>query len=131
MSVFWWFKKIGNEILYSVFSTGVKINGIDEIVCTDDGIYIFDEERVKGDLVFDFEAMGTSRYLRFDKIFSDMPLVKAKVIGDNNSWDYQGKKWISCGRGMSVKRLKIILSEIDRTEFESFRLATLKRAKEG
>jgi len=117
------------NLFYSLYSTSIKITGIDGILTAEDGIYIFDEERTTGDLMFRFGNMSSSRLKRIDKIFASTPLEKATVYADESSYSYIGNKWISCGKGLKGKELKVLLENLGDIEFVSFRLVELRRPK--
>jgi len=118
-----------DKILYSLYSTSIRVTGVDGILTAEDGIYIFDEERTTGDLIFRFGSLGSSRLKKIDKIFANVPLESATIYTDNNSYTYTGNMWINCGRGLKSKELKILIENLDNLEFISFRLAELGRAK--
>jgi len=117
------------NLFYSLYSTSIRVTGIDGILTAEDGIYIFDEERTTGDLMFRFGDMSSSRLKRIDKIFASTPLEKATVYADESSYSYIGNKWISCGKGLKGKELKVLLENLGDIEFVSFRLVELRRPK--
>jgi len=117
------------NLLYSLYSTSIRITGIDGILTAEDGIYIFDEERTTGDLMFRFGNMSSSRLKRIDKIFASTPLEKATIYTDESSYSYIGNKWINCGKGLKGKELKVLLENLGDIEFVSFRLVELRRPK--
>lgn len=116
--------------LYSFGSSSIQVSGVaEDLLTAGDGIYIISEDRTKGDVIFDLAGLDSSRLKRLDKAFADVNLTSSVVEADGRRFSYTGEKWLSFGKGLMAKDIKVLLSDLDKLEFATFRLEVLRRAK--
>lgn len=116
-------------LFWTVYLTNIGITGIDGIITAKDGIYIFSDENVKGDVVFNLSNFDITRLKRIDKIYADIDLEEADVYADGDKYTFSGSRWINCAKGLTAKDLKVWLKNLDQLEFATFRIVPLIRAK--